>query len=78
MARSSYCYVVLDDLWRESLPKAAFTVKHELVSWLRHEDRRLAALGLDLSDLRVYRLHDGSWGADKPAVLMPTEELLNG
>ncbi|MFC4089315.1 hypothetical protein [Micromonospora sp. GCM10011541] len=50
MARSSYVYVVLND---EGLPSAGFTVKRELVSYLRR-------LGPDVDLVpAVIRLPDG-------------------
>lgn len=49
MARSTYIYVVM----RSALPLAAFTVRHELVSWVsRHADDLLLHGG------RVYRCRD--------------------
>lgn len=49
MARSTYVYVVvvLDT------PIAAFTVKHELLSWLNRHP---------LKDARVWRVHDNTHG----------------
>lgn len=37
MARSAYIYVLMDD--HASLPTAAFTVKHELVTYLKHQNK---------------------------------------
>lgn len=52
MARSSYVYVVSDGLG----PLAGFTVKHELVTWLRRNQRPTLTL-------LVHRLVDGRDGA---------------
>ena len=64
MARSSYIYVVPND---EGLPFMAFTVKHELVSWLRrngHDDI-----------MCVFRLPDGR-ESDAGRVELDPEELM--
>jgi hypothetical protein len=58
MARSTNIYVVLSEaninLGTTARPLAAFTVKHELASWL---DKR----GWDY-DWRIYRIPDGGLG----------------
>lgn len=62
MARSSYIYVVTGVLDYE--PVAGFTVKHELVSWLKdHPD-----------DHFVWRIPDGRYSKRKPVDI--TEEML--
>ena len=66
MARSSYIYVVDDD----GHPVAAFTVKHELVSYLR--EVKPAALWF----YSVHRLRDGLIDRVLP-VHLPMEELLS-
>ena len=47
--RSSYIYVVLGE---EDMVLSAFTVKHELVSWLRREK-------IQPGDVAIYRAADG-------------------
>jgi hypothetical protein len=65
MARSSHVYVVLND---EGLPSAGFTVKHELVAYLR----RLGP-NVDLVPA-VFRLPDGR--QHESATEMDIKELL--
>lgn len=52
MARSAYIYVVLVGDWDSVFVAGAFTVKHELISWLKQ--RKFGLSGLD-----VWRLKDG-------------------
>jgi hypothetical protein len=60
MARSSYIYVVTN----KGELRAAFTVKHELVSWLdRHDDDQL-------SEFELWRCQDGVY-KDKAPRRMP-------
>jgi hypothetical protein len=74
MARSAYIYLVmqsyLDDEgeWQDK-PVAPFTVKHELVTWLR---RRTAAY---YEDLHVLRGRDNP-GPDDEFVPVSMEDLL--
>jgi len=66
MARSSYIYAVLSGL---GLPLATFTVKHELIAWMRKwpQDR--------LYELVVWRMHDGPGGKQYE---YKNDELLRG
>lgn len=65
MARSSYVYVVVND---EGLPYLGFTVKHELVSYLRR-------LGSDVDLVpAVFRLADGY---ERLAVVLNARELVS-
>lgn len=57
MARSTYIHVVM--FWNE--PIAAFTVKHELVTYLHQRN--------SLDHVTVWRVHDGLIGG---AVLIPS------
>lgn len=50
MSRSSYVYIIVGEATR--IPQAAFTVKHELVAWLRKRN--------GLSMLRLFRVPDGN------------------
>ena len=67
MARSQYIYVV-EELrnWGARLV-CGFTVKHELVSWLKSNPG---------SNYRVTRIRDGRLREDNPAVLLDLTELL--
>lgn len=56
MARSTYIYVVTDA--RKQI-LAAFTVKHELVSWLERQ--------VSLTGHNVWRVADGGWARKPPA-----------
>lgn len=67
MSRSTYIYLAEYFAWGEQWPAAAFTVKHELVSWLKSQDNP--------GEYRVFRMSDGDHGKD-PA-LMVMSELLN-
>lgn len=58
MARSSYIYIVMGAISRK--PVASFTVKYELLTWLR--TRR------GLSTIRVFRTGDGI-SQDRPVEL---------
>jgi hypothetical protein len=51
MARSTYIYV----LWYEDDFVAAFTVKHELVTWLKSVQRQPESI----EEYRVERVRDG-------------------
>lgn len=60
MARSSFIYTVQD---RQGGIVAAFTVKHELASWLEHQDDAL---------LQLTRVRDGGHRMnDQPVQLNP-------
>lgn len=50
MARSTYVYVVL--LAEDNLPVAAFTVKHELKTWIEMRPSE---------KYRIFRVRDGRW-----------------
>lgn len=63
MARSQYIYTIIDP----GEPPAGFTVKHELVRWLRHHPGP--------EGRQVWRLRDGIVKGDP--VLLDTEELLS-
>jgi hypothetical protein len=56
MARSNYVYIVRDGITGDLV--AAFTVKHELRSWLDGWGSLVA----------VSRLHDGPWNAGRDPV----------
>ena len=74
MARSTYIYVVHDIIGLTKIA-ATFTVKHELVRWLR--DQALLDPDGDLVGLEGYRCRDGIWGHEHPPVKLNLEELLN-
>lgn len=59
MARSIHVYVVAC-AWTDA-PAGAFTVKHELVTWLRRQP--------ELDGLRVYRIPDGLNQSREPVEL---------
>lgn len=74
MARSTYIYLVLRD--RECGapgflgPERAFTVKHELRSWLEGQE--------SLKDLSLFRVRDGyGYGRDM-VTEMTLQEVLSG
>lgn len=70
MARSTYVYVVL----LAGNPYAGFTVKHELVSFLR--GKKTWATGVFV-DLEVWRMPDGGRaGATRGPVVVDIAELL--
>lgn len=58
MPRADYIYLVRtgDLLSIEAIPVAGFTVKHELISWLRAMSPALVAT------LKVFRMRDGGFG----------------
>lgn len=59
MARSSYIYLALD---KHSTPLGAFTVKHELVTWLKNRPYDADC---------VLRMPDGvPWGVSMPEFTM--------
>lgn len=62
MARSTYIYVVMDP--RAPLPVATFTVKHEMVGWLKRTRKP--------GSTKVYRYGDGP---HRQPVSMDIEEL---
>ena len=66
MARSSYVYIVMGpspDLMSDDVPVAAFTVKHEMITWLKkcqidgpgvlrlRDGRTCTPVDMDLSEL---------------------------
>jgi hypothetical protein len=63
MARAVYLYVVMG---LHPLPIAVFTVKHEMVTWLKRQSR---------GPVRVYRYKDGAYG-EEVITEMDVEELL--
>lgn len=65
MARSHATWVVLHRETGDSI--AAFTVRHELVTWLGRRDD-------DPGDLRIWRCGDGPW-QDKPTRVTVVELL---
>ncbi len=69
MARSQYIYLVVESGYDWSTPRAAFTVKHELVSWLRAHKPSGAN-----SEFEVFRLADGN--RNQPPVGLDLAELL--
>lgn len=74
MARSAYVYLVmketLSDDGERSWPVAPFTVKHELVTWLRHQTAE------ELEKLFVVRGHDNP-GPDDEFVDVAIKDLLS-
>lgn len=70
MARSGAVYFVWDSC---SWPLAGFTVKHELVSWLK---RRKDTYD-DLVEMEVWRVRDGNLLDSHPTELK-ISDLLNG
>jgi hypothetical protein len=54
MARSSYIYVIFHHLWASDpgQPVVAFTVKHEMISWLTYNRD-------EWDTLRIFRVADG-------------------
>lgn len=75
MARSSYIYTVIP--FAGHAPAAAFTVKHELVTWIKRYFP--AKPGKFERPIRVYRLPDGGLmlGDKRPVfVKMDLKELL--
>jgi len=64
MARSSYIWIVGDACG----PKIAFTVKHELITFLQ-------SIASELGSLEVYRLPDGSYWDGKRHTLPPENFL---
>lgn len=64
MSRSTYVYTVLNKATR--IPAAAFTVKHELASWMKRHD----PLTVD-----VYRLRDGNAYPDQIPVRLDPRTL---
>lgn len=60
MARSTYIYVVVQAGVDDPSVRGAFTVKHELVSWLRRQD--------DTSGFHVLRMRDGYAGCQRVEV----------
>jgi len=68
MARSNYIYVVLDrDEPLLSPLLAAFTVRHELISWLNEHD--------DMKGITVHRMRDGQGWRDNVNI---TKEVYHG
>ena len=63
MARSTYVYVVISN--DDGLPKAGFTVKHEMNTWLERNQ----------GDYTIWRLSDGLFQS-RPPVNM-TDDLGN-
>lgn len=70
MPRSTYVYLVRSgDLLVNATPVAAFTVKHELRSWLHQRSPEIRA------EFHVYRMPDGGGGA---VTDMSISEILEG
>lgn len=73
MARSEYIYIVVSTAGDSTLPVAAFTVKHEMVRWLRRKITR---------ELKAYRMRDGEQFCDAdrrpPCAEIPMQELIGG
>jgi hypothetical protein len=70
MARSSYIYLLSRHLWSRDpgQPVTAFTVKHEMISWLdRNRD--------EWDSLRIFRVADGR---DAAITELNVEELMEG
>jgi hypothetical protein len=66
MARSSYCYVVLQFVGSlPARPVAAFTVKHELCSWMKEHEREYG--------LQVWRCPDGRYHSLAPSRMTAAE-----
>lgn len=72
MARSTYVYVVMTTADFPQ-PESAFTVKHELITWLRRQEYVTGQEGLD--SLSVWRIPDGG-GERRPIVRMDMQSLL--
>lgn len=70
MARS--CYIYAATVSSQIEPVAAFTVKHELRSWLSGLERTDDPL---LSGLRVFRMDDGPGGMKSEMVI---DDIING
>lgn len=70
MARSTTIWVVMDSE-DNPLPVAAFTVKHELISWLK---RHPGAVRL----CRVFRCSDNPAQLSAAVREVPMEALMNG
>ncbi|HVV11629.1 hypothetical protein [Amycolatopsis sp.] len=68
MARSTYIYIAWN--WLKGEMSAAFTVKHELATWLRRQD--------DPHHFDVIRVRDGGWTGWEPVVLSLGEILREG
>lgn len=73
MARSEYIYIVFGpEAVKDELPRAAFTVKKEMVRYLRRQ--------IDKHALQAYRMRDGeqSCSLDRrpPCAEIPMKELL--
>lgn len=71
MARSTYIYLVKKycDYDYPGDPLAAFTVKHELVTWLRRKTEA------ERADMELWRICDGTWPSKEPET-MDMDELL--
>lgn len=75
MARSAYIYLVMD--YNHVVPVGSFTVKHEMVTWIKWAYPRKP--GEFERPIRVYRLPDGGLviGDKRPAfVKLDLKELL--
>jgi len=70
MARSTYIYLVTDCFDR---PLASFTVKHELIFWLK----RHGIYKIYKDPLTLYRIKDNPQGvADEGYITLDIDELL--
>lgn len=70
MARSTYIYLVTYELGCGAKPQAAFTVKHELMTYLRQIPEKSYLY------LHVYRLKDGYGFAKEVEPVDITEDIL--
>ena len=71
MARSTYIYLVIQPLGEDYLPVAAFTVKRELVAWIRRQPSAL------LEKLDFWRMRDNPiMAADHVVTMLDLRELL--
>jgi hypothetical protein len=66
MARASYIYLVTDDL--TDLPLSAFTVKYEMIGWLKRHKH---------GPVTVRRIPDGWDRANRHIYIYGEKELLN-
>ena len=69
MARSSYIYIVFQKGTEK--PIATFTVKHEMVTWIKRNRFNAFFNG----DITGWRYPDGGWD-DRPPVEMDLTELM--
>jgi hypothetical protein len=67
MSRSLYIYIVSYDSTHK--PIAVFTVKHEMVTWLKTKGN---------AGMIAYRMYDGGARDTRPTVYWGYDELVNG